>query len=277
MQVAGVVLIVAGVVVGALLWLAAGRRYDDAVADLAPVPLGCTTTLSFDRTGTYTFFVETKGEIGEIDGDCVTDDRAYDVDAGDVPRVSLELIDERGDEVDLDRTAGPSYDRAGRRGVGVRTRRDRRVRRLRADRDRHVRRRRGRRAGGPRPGERRRGAPGRRCHRPRARRRRRRRAARARAPPSATGSRRARSPTVADRPVPDDTAARPADGEPDGATAVHAATCVPRAVPATAAAGATSRSPSGARRADGRATRCRRRAHRAERRQSRRITVTTLP
>ena len=44
-QVAGVVLIVAGVVVGALLWLAAGRRYDDAVADLAPVPLGCTTTL----------------------------------------------------------------------------------------------------------------------------------------------------------------------------------------------------------------------------------------
>ena len=38
------------------------------------MPLGCTTTLSFDDPGTYTFFVETTGEIGEIDGDCVTDE-----------------------------------------------------------------------------------------------------------------------------------------------------------------------------------------------------------
>jgi len=120
-RVAGVVLIVAGVLVGVLLWVAAGQRYDDAVADLAPVPLGCTTTLAFERTGTYTFFVETKGEIGEIDGDCVTDGRTYDVEAEDTPRVSMSLVDDRGGEVDLDRADGPSYDHSGRRGVGVRT------------------------------------------------------------------------------------------------------------------------------------------------------------
>ena len=33
------------------LWLLAGKRYDDAVADLAPAPIGCDTTLVFDRAG----------------------------------------------------------------------------------------------------------------------------------------------------------------------------------------------------------------------------------
>lgn len=114
-------MLAAGVVAGILLWFAAGQRYDDAVGDLAPVPIGCTTTLAFERTGTYTFFVETKGEVGEIDGDCQTDDRIYDVDDDEAPRVSLSLLDDGGDEVDLDRVDGPSYDRAGRRGVAIRS------------------------------------------------------------------------------------------------------------------------------------------------------------
>ena len=203
MRVAGVVLIVAGVVVGVLLWLAAGQRYDDAVADLAPVPLGCTTTLAFERTGTYTFFVETKGEIGEIDGDCVTDGRSYDVDAEDTPRVSLALVDERGDEVDLDRVDGPSYDRSGRRGVGVRTVGDRRGRRLRADGDGDVRRGPGRRARRPRPVERGHGAAHRRHRRVRARHDDRAAAApRAREPPPERGTGRAGGDPVADRAVP---------------------------------------------------------------------------
>lgn len=116
---AGIVVLVAGVVVAIVLWLVAGQRYDDAVGDLAPAPLGCTTTLDFDDPGTYTFFVETKGEIGEIDGDCATDDRAYDIDADDAPDVELTLVDSDGNEIDLDRTDGPTYDRAGQRGEGV--------------------------------------------------------------------------------------------------------------------------------------------------------------
>lgn len=117
----GAVVLVIGVIAGLVLWLLAGRRYDDAVTDLAPVPIGCTTTLEFERTGTYTFFVETRGSVGEIDGDCEADDRSYDVAADDAPRVTLSLVDDGDDEIDLDRTDGPTYDRAGRRGVGIRT------------------------------------------------------------------------------------------------------------------------------------------------------------
>jgi hypothetical protein len=116
---AGIGLLAAGVVVAVVLWLVAGARYDDAVADLAPAPLGCTTTLQFDDAGTYTFFLETKGEIDELDGDCEGDARSYDVDADDAPDVDLVLRDEDGRDVDLDRADGPTYDRAGRRGEAV--------------------------------------------------------------------------------------------------------------------------------------------------------------
>ena len=85
-----------GVVGAVALWLIAGKRYDDAVGSLAPAPIGCDTTLVFDRTGTYTFFVETKGSVGEIDGDCDNDDRSYDLDSADVPDVELTLLDEEG-------------------------------------------------------------------------------------------------------------------------------------------------------------------------------------
>jgi hypothetical protein len=118
-RVLGIVLLVVGVVAGVAMWLGAGRRYDDAIAKLAPAPIGCNTTLVFDETGTYTFFVETKGQIGPIDGDCASDARSYDVDG--VPRVTLTLADSDGDNVDLDRTSGPTYDRDGKRGTGVRS------------------------------------------------------------------------------------------------------------------------------------------------------------
>ena len=85
----GIVLLVVGVVTAAALWFGAGRRYDDAIAKLAPAPIGCNTTLVFDKTGTYTFFVETDGEIGRIEGDCQSDARSYDVDG--VPRVDADV------------------------------------------------------------------------------------------------------------------------------------------------------------------------------------------
>jgi hypothetical protein len=115
----GIVVLVAGVVAGVALWFAAGRRYDEAVGRLAPAPIGCDTTLTFDRAGTYTFFVETKGHVGEIEGDCESAARDYDV--ASVPRVTLGLVGADGQNVDLARTNGPTYDRAGRRGEGVRS------------------------------------------------------------------------------------------------------------------------------------------------------------
>ena len=117
----GIVAVLLGVVGAIALWLIAGKRYDDAVGSLAPAPIGCATTLVFERTGTYTFFVETKGSVGEIDGDCDNDDRSYDLDSANVPDVELTLLDENGQEVNLDRADGPNYDRAGAVGAGFRT------------------------------------------------------------------------------------------------------------------------------------------------------------
>ncbi len=115
----GVLALIVGVVGALALWWLADKRYDDAVADLAPAPIGCDTTLVFDRTGTYTFFVETAGSVGEIDGDCETDDREYDLGDDDVPDVDLVLLDAGGDEIDLDQVSGPSYDSDGTKGTGV--------------------------------------------------------------------------------------------------------------------------------------------------------------
>lgn len=116
----GVLALVVGVVGAVVVWLLAAKRYDDAVADLAPAPVGCDTTLQFARTGTYTFFLETAGEVGELDGDCGRDDRSYDLE-DETPRVQLTLVGPAGDEVDLDRADGPNYDRGGSSGSGVRT------------------------------------------------------------------------------------------------------------------------------------------------------------
>jgi hypothetical protein len=112
---------VAGLLVGVLVWFLAGNRYGDAVAGLAPAPVGCETTLEFDDAGTFTFFLETKGQVGEIEGDCDATDRDYDYQGDALPRVSLTLLDEAGDEIDLDRVSEPSYDADGRAGTAVRT------------------------------------------------------------------------------------------------------------------------------------------------------------
>jgi hypothetical protein len=116
-----IVLGAVGIVAGVLLWFLAGNRYDDAVKSLAPAPVDCETTLEFDDAGTYTFFVETKGEVGAIDGSCASTDREYDYTGDALPRVSLTLLDDGGEEVDLDRVDEPTYDSAGRSGTAVRT------------------------------------------------------------------------------------------------------------------------------------------------------------
>jgi hypothetical protein len=111
---------VAAIVLGVILWIVAGSRYSHAVQDLAPAPVGCETTLEFDEAGTYTFFLETKGRVGDIEGDCASIDREYEYTGDALPRVSLTLVDPEGREIDLDRVDGPSYDRAGRVGQAVR-------------------------------------------------------------------------------------------------------------------------------------------------------------
>lgn len=113
----GALLLVTGIGV----FVASRMRLSDGVTSLAAAPAGCETVLRFDGAGTYTFFVETTGELDGLDGDCTTGARDYDYDGDTLPRVSLTLVDGSGQEVDLDRVEGPSYDGAGRRGEAVRT------------------------------------------------------------------------------------------------------------------------------------------------------------
>ena len=116
--VAGVVVLVVLLGVAALLWLTADRRYDDNVAGFARAPSGCDTTLDFERTGTFTLYVETTGILGALQGDCDTV-VAYDRDPADSPTVQLELRSVDGETLEVVDTDGPSYDTGTYVGVGA--------------------------------------------------------------------------------------------------------------------------------------------------------------
>lgn len=113
----GVVLLIAGVGAGVALFLASGSQYDDAVKSLQRAPVGCDTEFDFTGTGTFIFYAETKGEIGDLRGDC--DNAGTDYEFDGEPDVDLVLSDEDGEEVDLDRGDGASYDAAGFTGSQV--------------------------------------------------------------------------------------------------------------------------------------------------------------
>lgn len=106
--VAGAVVLVGCLVAGGVLWVVGGQRRDDAVADLARAPVGCDTTLDFDRAGEFLIFVETRGALDDIAGDCGVSG-SYDLD-GDAPDVRLAMRDADGAPVDLDPASGIDYD-----------------------------------------------------------------------------------------------------------------------------------------------------------------------
>jgi hypothetical protein len=107
----GVAVAVVGLLGGGALLLVSGMTFASGAENLARAPLGCTTSLQFDETGEYFVFVETKGSIGELRGDCPGTDTDYefDGDAGDVD-VDVTLIDENDEEIDTDRDDSVSYD-----------------------------------------------------------------------------------------------------------------------------------------------------------------------
>lgn len=117
--IAGVVVLLAGVGGGLGLLAAAGSSYEDGVKNLARAPIGCTTTLEFDEAGTYTFYAETKGVIGDVRGDCEGTDTDYDRSDEGVPEFDLALVNEDGDEIDLDDDDSKDYDAAGFVGESV--------------------------------------------------------------------------------------------------------------------------------------------------------------
>lgn len=109
----GIVIALAGIAAGVLLWFVAEGRYDDAIGSLAPAPVGCETTLEFDRTGTFYIFAETKGEVDDLDGDCANEQQTYEGSDGDLEIV---MFDEDKEEVALERESDLSYDNGSSQG-----------------------------------------------------------------------------------------------------------------------------------------------------------------
>ena len=118
LRVFGIVAILLGVVVGLAVWSVADQRLSDAVDGLARAPIGCDTVLDFDEGGTYVLFVETKGELDDVRGDCAAD---TDIDwtSDELPTVTLTLADPEGSNVDLESDDSVSYDTGDAAGESV--------------------------------------------------------------------------------------------------------------------------------------------------------------
>lgn len=116
---AGALVLAAGVIAGLVMVGASASNYDDGVVNLARAPIGCTTTLEFDQTGTFTVYVETRGEIGRLRGDCPGTETDYSFRGDDLPDVEVALANEDGDSVDLDDDVSKEYDAAGAVGRSI--------------------------------------------------------------------------------------------------------------------------------------------------------------
>jgi len=114
------VLLIGGIAAGIGLFVVSGSQYEQAVKDFQRAPVGCDTEFTFTGTGTFIFYTETTGAVGDLRGDCDNANRDYERDADDRPRVTLTLVDDDGDEIDLDRNTDASYDKGGFVGTAVR-------------------------------------------------------------------------------------------------------------------------------------------------------------
>lgn len=118
----GLLLLLGGVGGGAALLATSTSQYKEAVTKLQRGPVGCETDLDFTGTGTFTMYIETKGKIGSLHGDCENTDTQYNRAAsGGPPVVAITLTDADGNRVRLARANGASYDAGGYVGTSIRS------------------------------------------------------------------------------------------------------------------------------------------------------------
>jgi len=120
LMITGLIVLLVGVLGGGAIIAKGMANYKEAVKSLARAPVGCTTTLVFDKADSFTVYIETKGKLGELSGDCDAKSKEYDHEGDKLPKVSLTLVNTAGEEVDMPQASGASYDVAGY--VGTQTR-----------------------------------------------------------------------------------------------------------------------------------------------------------
>ena len=118
----GLIVLIVGVIGGGAMVAKSMSNYKSAVKSLARAPVGCTTTLVFDKPATFTIYIETKGKLGDLGGDCQANGASYSHASDKLPKVSLTLVvSSSGTELDLQRGTTASYDVGGYVGTGYRT------------------------------------------------------------------------------------------------------------------------------------------------------------
>jgi hypothetical protein len=117
----GLLLLLGGLIGGGAIVTKGMSNYKEAVKSLARAPVGCTTTLVFDKPATFTVYTETKGKLGELSGDCKANGTEYNHPGDSLPKVSLILKGPNGDEVDMQRGATATYDVGGYVGHALRS------------------------------------------------------------------------------------------------------------------------------------------------------------
>ena len=118
----GLIVLIAGILGGGAMVAKSMSNYESAVKALARAPVGCTTTLVFDKPATFTIYLETKGKLGNLGGDCQANGASYGHTGDKLPKVSLTfVVGSSGKQIDLRRGATASYNVSGYVGVGYRT------------------------------------------------------------------------------------------------------------------------------------------------------------
>ncbi|MEY4338725.1 MAG: hypothetical protein RLZ14_575 [Actinomycetota bacterium] len=109
--------LVGGVVLSGLA-LAAPRA---TVERFARARAGCTTTMQFERSGTFTLYIESKGRVAATAGDCSDAGDTYDYDGVGAPTVTFSLENADGTALATGAAAARSYDVGAYRGAAAAT------------------------------------------------------------------------------------------------------------------------------------------------------------
>lgn len=115
----GAAALVVGLGAGVALYLMSGSAKEETVKKFARAPVGCSTTLEFDKSGTFTFYVETKGTLPNLGGDCAASGGSYERASSDLPAVTLTLTGPDGQQLGLGQSSAFSYDTGGYTGQAI--------------------------------------------------------------------------------------------------------------------------------------------------------------